>query len=47
VYNSLPWRWRANTTDGIDLFADRTRHLITIDVDGRDLARAAAKRGTT
>lgn len=37
VYNSQPWRWRASTTDGVDLFADPDRHLITIDVDGRDL----------
>ncbi|MHA6783269.1 Acg family FMN-binding oxidoreductase [Pseudonocardia saturnea] len=37
VYNSQPWRWRADTTDGVDLFADPDRHLITIDTDGRDL----------
>lgn len=37
VYNSQPWRWRASTTAGVDLFADPDRHLITIDMDGRDL----------
>ncbi|HEY2206868.1 MAG TPA: nitroreductase family protein, partial [Pseudonocardia sp.] len=37
VYNSQPWRWRASTSDGIDLFADPNRHLITTDPDGRDL----------
>lgn len=37
VYNSQPWRWRIGATTGIDLFADRDRHLITIDADGRDL----------
>jgi nitroreductase len=37
VYNSQPWRWRADSIAGIDLFADRDRHLITIDPDGRDL----------
>jgi nitroreductase len=37
VYNSQPWRWRASTTDGVDLFADPDRRLLTIDADGRDL----------
>jgi nitroreductase len=37
VYNTQPWRWRASTTDGVDLFADQDRHLIAIDLDGRDL----------
>jgi nitroreductase len=37
VYNSQPWRWRIDPTTGIDLFADRDRHLTTIDADGRDL----------
>jgi nitroreductase len=37
VYNSQPWRWRIDRTTGIDLFADRDRHLITIDAGGRDL----------
>jgi len=37
VYNSQPWRWRVDRPSGIDLFADRDRHLITIDADGRDL----------
>ena len=37
VYNTQPWRWRASTTDGVDLFADLDRHLIAIDLDGRDL----------
>lgn len=36
VYNSQPWRWRASTNDGVDLFADPNRRLNTIDVDGRD-----------
>lgn len=37
VYNSQPWRWRVDPVAEIDLFADRDRHLITIDPDGRDL----------
>ena len=37
VYNSQPWRWRIDPTTGIDLFADRDRHLTTRDADGRDL----------
>jgi nitroreductase len=37
VYNSQPWRWRVDRKAGIDLFADRDRHLITIDSGGRDL----------
>jgi nitroreductase len=37
IYNSQPWRWRADITDGVDLFADPDRHLIAIDLDGRDL----------
>jgi nitroreductase len=37
VYNSQPWRWRVDPTVGIDVFADRDRHLITIDPGGRDL----------
>lgn len=37
VYNSQPWRWRVDPTAGIDLFADRDRHLTTIDAAGRDL----------
>ena len=37
IYNSQPWRWRASITDGVDLFADPDRHLIAIDLDGRDL----------
>jgi nitroreductase len=37
VYNSQPWRWCGCATDGVDLFADPDRHLMTIDVDGRDL----------
>ena len=41
VYNSQPWRWRADAAIGIDLFADRDRHLITIDADGRDLLVSA------
>lgn len=36
VYNSQPWRWRIGP-DGVDLFADQGRHLLTIDPDGRDL----------
>lgn len=37
VYNSQPWRWRASTSDGVDLFADPDRRLSTVDADGRDL----------
>ena len=37
VYNSQPWRWCGCATDGVDLFADPDRHLMTIDPDGRDL----------
>lgn len=37
VNNSQPWRWRASTTDGVDLYAHPDRHLITIDLDGPDL----------
>jgi hypothetical protein len=37
VYNSQPWRWCGCATDGVDLFADPDRHLMTIDADGRDL----------
>ncbi len=37
VYNSQPWRWRISTADGVDLFADPDRHLMAIDLDGRDL----------
>lgn len=37
VYNSQPWRWRTSPSDGIDLFADPTRRLITTDSEGRDL----------
>jgi len=37
VYNSQPWRWRISTTGVVDLFADLDRHLIVIDLDGRDL----------
>jgi nitroreductase len=37
IYNSQPWRWRAATTDHVDLFADPDRHLAVIDPDGRDL----------
>jgi nitroreductase len=37
VYNSQPWRWRAGSATGIDLYADRDRHLTTIDIAGRDL----------
>jgi nitroreductase len=37
VYNTQPWRWRASTSAGVDLFADPDRHLIVIDSDGRDL----------
>jgi nitroreductase len=36
IYNSQPWRWRVGP-DGVDLFADRDRHLLAIDPDGRDL----------
>ncbi len=37
VYNSQPWHWRGDSASGIDLFADRDRHLTTIDIAGRDL----------
>lgn len=37
VVNSQPWRWRIDRVTGIDLFADRDRHLTTIDADGRGL----------
>ncbi|PZS21869.1 MAG: hypothetical protein DLM60_05390 [Pseudonocardiales bacterium] len=37
IYNCQPWRWRASTSDGVDLFADPDRHLITTDPQGRDL----------
>lgn len=37
VWNCQPWRWQAGTSGGIDLFADRQRHQITTDPDGRDL----------
>ena len=37
VYNSQPWRWRISPTDGVDLFADPDRHLMAIDLDGRDV----------
>jgi nitroreductase len=37
IYNSQPWRWRIDSTTGIDLFADRDRHLTAIDPDGRGL----------
>jgi nitroreductase len=37
VYNSQPWRWRTSPADGVDLFADPDRHLMAIDLDGRDV----------
>jgi len=37
IYNCQPWRWRASVSDGVDLFADPDRHLITTDPQGRDL----------
>lgn len=36
VYNSQPWRWRASTSDGLDLFADPRHRQITTDPQGRD-----------
>ncbi|NYJ08374.1 Acg family FMN-binding oxidoreductase [Petropleomorpha daqingensis] len=36
VHNSQPWRWRVGPST-IDLFADLSRALPTIDPDGRDL----------
>lgn len=37
VWNSQPWRWRASTRYGVDLFADRHRRQIATDPDGHDL----------
>ncbi len=37
VWNSQPWRWRASTRDGVDLFADRHRRQIATDPHGHDL----------
>jgi len=37
VWNSQPWRWRAGTHDGVDLFADRSRRQNTTDPHGHDL----------
>jgi len=36
VHNSQPWRWRIGR-DGLDLFADPSRHLPHTDPDRRDL----------
>lgn len=36
VHNSQPWRWRV-CPDGLDLFADPSRHLPHADPDRRDL----------
>ena len=36
VHNSQPWRWRAGP-DGLDMFADLSRHLPRTDPDRRDL----------
>lgn len=36
VHNSQPWLWRAGP-DGLDLFADLSRHLPRTDPDRRDL----------
>lgn len=37
IYNSQPWRWRASPSEGIDLFADPNRRLISTDPQGADL----------
>ena len=36
VHNTQPWRWRL-TDVGVELYADRTRHLVDTDPDQRDL----------
>jgi nitroreductase len=36
VHNSQPWRWRVEE-GGVTLLADRTRQLMRIDPEGRDL----------
>src|ERR1700754_2733281 len=36
VHNTQPWRWRL-TDVGVELHADRTRHLVDTDPDQRDL----------
>jgi Nitroreductase family len=36
VHNTQPWRWRL-LTNGVELHADRGRHLAATDPDGRDL----------
>jgi hypothetical protein len=36
VHNTQPWRWRFRA-GGVDLYADRGRHLAATDPDGRDL----------
>jgi nitroreductase len=36
VHNTQPWRWRFRA-GGVDLYADRGRHLAATDPEGRDL----------
>ena len=36
VHNTQPWRWRLGD-DAVQLHADRGRHLVATDPDGRDL----------
>ena len=36
VHNTQPWRWRL-VDDTVELHADRGRHLVATDPDGRDL----------
>lgn len=38
VHNTQPWRWRINSDDSIELWADRDRQLTVADPDGRNLA---------
>jgi hypothetical protein len=39
LHNSQPWRFTVHT-DGLDVRADRTRHLVTIDPSGRELVQS-------
>lgn len=36
LHNTQPWHWRVST-DAVRLYADRDRHLVGTDPDGRDL----------
>ena len=47
VHNTQPWRWRINSDDSIELWADRDRQLESLTLRGGTWRSAAVPPCTT